>query len=465
MFIKLIFSIILFAITGVFSLFGLDLPTTQIHDDSILRVRLRDAWMTESPLRVMAQSPVIHTLYGGDRVQVRTEAGQEEFMVIFARELKRGRIATRENPAVPRMATGQFPGWAQGSWMLIRRRDTGQPVSIRAFLRSDPFMYVQFRPNGADRSHLDVVIYGSYVVYSLPLPVPFERLYTMPINEALNLAGNRFPRRFFDPNPGDYFVQRDFIHQVRQHLPNLRFVNDGAIDENGNFVFIASGQRQSADPSINDGGLNCSGFAKWLIDGILRPITGQRLAIPPLKAPFGDRGSAFTDPWEELRDPFFGLDWIRNLASTAGAVILSPAHARLEEIEVRRNAASRVMVPAPNRTFVTRSFPGFLPDAGYGIEGLHALLYTLAIDEPNRFFLAAVNAELGAPVTPASPRPRMRQYFHVAAFVPFFDEFGEFRIAVFESAAETSFAAFRNRYPLGHHVNLVRVPIRAAFDP
>jgi hypothetical protein len=58
----------------------------------------------------------------------------------------------------------------------------------------------------------------------------------------------------------------------------------------------------------------------------------------------------------------------------------------------------------------------------------------------------------------------MRQYFHIAALIPYFDEYGVFRVAVFESAAETSFRGFRSRYP-GHYANLVRVPFETAFEP
>jgi hypothetical protein len=140
----------------------------------------------------------------------------------------------------------------------------------------------------------------------------------------------------------------------------------------------------------------------------------------------------------------------------------TPAHRALEEFEVRRDNFSILRV-SQNGTFVDRSYPGFLNESGYGIEGLYPLLYTLAIDEPYSFYLAAVNNEIA---TPSSPRgtPRLRQYFHIAALVPYFDEFGVFRIVVFESAAETSFNAFRNRYP-GHNVNLVKVPVSARFDP
>jgi hypothetical protein len=320
---------------------------------------------------------------------------------------------------------------------------------------------------------MDAVLYGGYIIRSIPVAVPFERLYTMPLNETLKLVEGRFPIRYFEPNPAIYRDTRTFVAQVREHLGGLRFANDGAIDENGNHVFINT--LQSQNPAT--AGLNCSGFTKWLIDGIIRPVTGKRLPIGPLKEPFGQRGSLFTANWEERRDVFFGLDWIRNLAAEANSALRSPAglstvgalnasatlaYRTLEEFEVRRDNFSFIMVNE-NGTFVDYSYPGFLPEAGYGIEGLRALLYTLAIDEPFTFYLAAVNAEIA---TPSSPRgtPRLRQYYHVAALVPYFDEFGVFRIVVFESAAETSFNAFRNRYP-GHYINLVKIPVSPRFDP
>jgi len=426
--------------------FGLDLPVARIPDDSILRARVRDAWLVESPARVLAMPRTQHNLDGGGRVEIRALGRPSEILVVFARQ---------------HHTCGQFPGWAQGSWEFTRSRSTGAITKVRAFPRSDSNTFVQFRPFGHDRVQMDVLIYDAYVVRGQTLPVSMDRLSVMPLNDILHLAGSGFPVRLFEPNPNDFRDQRQFIANVRERLPELSFADDGAIDQSGRFVYIATGEEQRGRP-----GLNCSGFAKWLIDGILRPITGERLPIPPLREPFGDRGSSFTDHFEELRDPFFGLDWIRNLASRAGTVLRSPAFGTLEEIEVRKQPFSQVIMRRGSNVTV-RSFPGFLENAGYGIEGLLPLLYILAIDEPGRFFLAAVNNEMHAPTTPDNlrGRPRMRQYFHVAALVPYFDERGVFQVAVFESAAETSINRFKNRYALGHHVSLVRVPLERAFDP
>jgi hypothetical protein len=344
---------------------------------------------------------------------------------------------------------------------LSRRRDNNpEGFRIRIFLRSDYNTYVQFRPLNDEKCLMDAVLYDGYVVRALPLPIPFERLYTLPVEEALRLAGNRFPRRYFDPEPGTFRDSRAFVSRVRARLSELSFLDDGAQDENGDFVFIKTLKAQ-----VGRGGVNCSGFAKWVVDGILRPITGERLPIAPLKAPYGERGTPFTETWEESRDPFFGLDWCRNLASRAGAVLRSPVYGNLDEIEVRAWPFSQVITRQAGGSSVY-PYPGYLQNAGFGLEGLHPLLYTLAIDEPGHIYLAAVNDEIAAPVTLDNPRglPQLRQYYHIAVLVPFFNERGIFQVVVFESAEETSFSRFKTRYP-GQFVNLVRIPIEGAFDP
>ena len=448
----LFFSILplIFILAG--TLWAQDLPSHKIEDDSALRISLLDSWLRETPGTLLLKRPENYTLRGGGRVQVRvgvSSPNRDEFDIVLARELN-----------------GSYPGWAQGSWILTRRRDNDPEGSrIRVFLRSDYNTYVQFRPFTDEKSLLDVVIYDGYVINSLTIPVPFERLYVLPVEEALSLAGGRFPRRYFDPEPGAYRDSRAFVNAVRSRLSELTFLDDGAQDENGDFVFIKTLKAQNVSAQGGKGGLNCSGFAKWVVDGILRPLTGERLPITPLKAPFGERGTPFTEMWEAERDPFFGLDWCRNLASRAGAILLSPSFGSLEEIEVRDWPFSELIIRRDGDS-LAYNYPGYLLNAGFGFEGLLPLLYTLAVDEPGRIYLAAVNDEMGAPVTPDNPRglPRIRQYYHIAVLVPFFNERGVFQIAVFESAEETAFSRFRTRYP-GQFVNLVRIPIEGAFDP
>jgi hypothetical protein len=448
---KVAMLLLLWGVYGA-GLWGLDLPTAKVEDDSSLRIELNDGWFNESPARVLNKKSEYRTLQGGGRVQLRVEAGGEEFMIILARELPAGTAAPGNN---------SFPGWAQGSWILTRKRDGGEATRIRVFLRSDPYTYIQFRPFIPGKSQMDVVLYDGYVVRSLPLPISFERLYVLPLEEILAAAGDAFPRRYFEIDHAMYTDQRKFVAAVRSRLPGLSFLDDGAINADGEYVFIDTLEKQAGET-----GLNCSGFAKWVIDGLLKPRTGERLAIPPLKLPFGTRGDSLTTPWETVRDPFFGLDWCRNLASRANTVLRSAAFAVQNEFEVRDRPFSMVITRGNAGGSEIRSYPGFLENAGFGIEGLHPLLYTLAIDEPGRIYLAAVNTEVGAPVTESNPRgaPRMRQFFHVAVLVPYFNEYGTFQVTVFESAEETSFTGFKARYS-GHFVNLSRVPVDGTFDP
>jgi hypothetical protein len=407
-----------------------------------------DSWFSEIPSRVLNRSPARYRLPGGGRIEVRAERGSDsEFMVILARE-----------------RNGSYPGWIQGSWLLARNLRDGRPSRIRVFLRSDPYTYVQFRPLDDERSQMDLVLYDGYVIQSLPLSLSLNRLISAPLEEIFSTLGDRFPRRYFDPDPDLYRDLRTFTGLVRQRLPELSFADDGARDEEGRYVFINTLALQNpGEPGR--GGLNCSGFAKWIVDGILRPLTGERLAIEPLKQPYGSRGSSFTEAWESSRDPFFGLDWTRNLAAGAARTLRAPGFETLAEIEVRGGRTASVIMRTGRQSSV-RAYPGFLPDAGFGMEGLHALLYTLAIDEPGTLYLGSVNTELGAPVTENNPRgsPRLRQHFHVAVLVPYFTESGVFQVALFESAEETGFTGFKNRYP-GHYINLVRIPVENSFDP
>jgi hypothetical protein len=424
------------AICAAPRLFSLDSDIRGIADDSALRVELAATLFIEPPVSVMREKPRIVTLVSGERVAVRIERGGsgDEFSIVLARE-----------------QGGAFSGWGQGSFILTRRISDGAPLRVRVFPRSDPYTYIQFRPLSQSKSEMDAVVYNGFLVQDLPVPFAFEKLLVTPLNETLDSLGKKFPRRYYEPKSGDYQTTQTLIREIRREIRTLKFQDDGAIDENGNYVLI----RDLSAQNSADAGLNCSGFAKWVIDGLLRPLTGARLEIGPLKQPFGARGTNFTAPYERSRDPYFGLDWVRNLAAAAEKTLKSPAFGVLEECEVRRTPFQSLLIRT-GRTSAVRQYPGYLPDAGFSFEGIHPLLYTLAIDEPGSFFLGAISTHGG--------RPALRTYFHVAVLMPYFDENSVFHVAVFESAEETSFNRFRVRYP-SHHINLCRIPVETAFAP
>ena len=413
--------------------FSADVVTTFIQDDSPLRLTINDSWLAETPAAVLRNKPFVRNLPGGGPVQVRVEARNNEFSVILARE-----------------RNGAYPGWAQGSWIYTRSLATGDPLRIRVFLRSDPQVYVQFRPLGKDKTQIDMVIYEAYVVRGLAIGIPFNRLLIIPVEEALAAAGNRFPRHYFDPEPRLYRNINTLVTRIRSFLGTLNFEDDGALNEDGYYVLI-----ENLMPQNEPVGLNCSGFAKWVVDGMLRPITGKRLAIAPLKKPITPRTSSLAANFED-RDPLFGLDWTRNLALEAARILRSPGFATIENVEVRKETFAS-LIDRNGRGTVIKSYPGFLSGAGFSVEGLRPLLYTLAVNEPGYLYLASVSREENT----ALP---LRHHYHVAVLIPYFNEYGIFQTAVFESAAETNLTGFIRRHPQAM-VNLVRIPVEGAFDP
>ena len=413
------------------TVFAADVPSVSIQDDSALRVSIEKTWLSGDPAAVSNNKPLLRKLPGGESVQIRAEIRNNEISVIIARE-----------------RNGSYPGWAQGSWIYTRNLSTGAPLRIRMFMRSDPQIFFQWRPFGNDKSQIDLILYDSYVIRGLVIGIPFERLLVMPVEEVLSAAGVRFPRQYFDPDPQLYRNTNSLVTKIRTALPSITFADDGAINEKGTYVLIET-QTEQKGP----GGLNCSGFAKWVVDGMLRPVTGKNLSVDSLKKPVTPRESSLSE-YNDAQDALFGLDWTRNLALEAARVLRSPAYATLENVEIRQETFAN-LVDRSNGAAVVKNYQSFSPNSGFNIEGLRPLLYTLAINEPGNIYLASVNRDAGKAMS-------ARHHYHVAVLVPFFNEHGVFQILVFESAEETNIAGFINRHPRSN-VNLVRIPVEGSF--
>jgi hypothetical protein len=447
-----------------FPAYALDLPVGQIQDDSGLRADIAPFYfqgsVSELAAAALKKDGQVLTLPGGQQVELRidtqTGASQNQILVILARRLTDDAAAALYGP---------FPGWAQGSWVLARSSVDGSLLRIRVFLRSDPNCYIQFSPApDPAKSLLDAVVYNAFVARGIPLPLSMQRLLSLPLNDALALAPD-FPLRYFQPDAAAYGPASALISLVRSKLPGLKFGDDGAIDSKGRYVYIASLKPQP-NTAQKPEGLNCSGFDKWVVDQILEPKTGKLLEIAPLKRHFGSRGNSFSRSFEYL-DPFFGLDWTRNLAAEAWRVLRpSPFIEKADdktisaEFEVRKSPFSAIITHDKSGNASVISYPGYLKDVGFTTDGLKALLYTLAIDKPNTIYLAAVSKEGYAPTTEKNLRglPQLRRYFHVAVLVPWFNNRGNFQVTTFESAAETNINAFVSRYPQGS-VNLAGIPL------
>lgn len=350
---------------------------------------------------------------------------------------------------------GDYPVYAQGSWVIKRSESDGSFLQAKVFLRSDSGTFARVFPAGG-RSRLDVVAYGGVLCHDVMVPLPFEELLVSPFSRVMALTADVVDWGLFSPDPALYGDARRFLESVRSRLPGLRYADDGALDADGRAVLIDSLRPQSGAP-----GLNCSGFAKWLADGVRAPLSGDYLAVEGLKVRMLDaRGSSFTEKFEESLDPFFALDWSRALAAATWASFYPSRPAEPPKAyDVSEPPFALIVSDSDpvNGGSAYETYADNFDDAGIGLRGLKSMLFLLASREPGRFYLASFNARDRDP-------PNLRRYFHIAALVPYFDEDGVFRVAVFESAAETSLERVMSDRDY-EYVKLVRMPLPGRFQP
>ena len=331
----------------------------------------------------------------------------------------------------------------QGEWRLSRPAFAGSAEEIRIFPINDENVYLSLKPSSANsgKSFLSIMVHGIALAENIPLGASIERLYTASLESIAAMASPLTPWNiFFAGDTSPYVDARGVVRAIRRGISAVYYTDDGAFDEEGRPVRI--GDRSPQDQAEIEaagtiGGVNCSGFVKWIVDGIVRPAAGSGLFIDPLKTSTQNPSTHFTEPFRESRELFFSLDWCRNLA--AAVVSLN---------------AGRTVLPADAGTDVTASpfagANGYYKDAGYQTSELLPLMYWLAVNEPGCFYLAALSRERGD--------PPLRQFHHAAAIFPYFDEDGAFTVAVFENAEETQLADFIEKNEVAF-VHLSRVPL------
>jgi len=350
--------------------------------------------------------------------------------------------------------------YTQGTWILKRSPRDGAPLQAKVFLRGDAGTFLRIYPDG-DRSTMDVVAYGGVLNQGVPLPVSFEKAFASPMSDIVAWTGRIVDWSLFSPKPGLYRDVRSFVERTRERLGGLRYAYDGALDTEGNPVLIATGERQAGET-----GLNCSGFAKWVVDGFYGPLKDRYLdPLAMARKRLEERVTDAAGPYESDLDPFFGLDWTRNLAvALLDARYPSRPHS-IKEVDVRISAFAMIagkgglaMPETVNGSSGYDSFAAYQEGLGYRADGLKALLYVLALREPGNIYLASISRKSGGAI------PGLSRHYHVAVLAPYFEETGEFKVAAFESAAETSIEAIMGRLPKDF-AHLVRVRADRNYDP
>lgn len=379
-----------------------------IQENYIVREGLSNT-LVEPVSEIIQQEAVFSYRESDRRVQFKAIISERKIFFVFINETEQGYLPN------------------QGGTYIIRRdRQTGKFDNILVVLRPEvvtpeqPTSYLSITPSGGNSSKMDVYLFGTVFLKGILLPHPVETLVTMPFSLVVDVSKNVVDWDLVfskGRRPQDRTVEK-IIHQIESMRAGVPEKEDGAIDENGRFVFIENGNLQSTP-----GGLNCSGFAKWLVDGFYYPLTGTYTSIPELKTGHPEkRGTRWTKRFEQTKDTYFGLDWTRNLAVTLEKARWDLSSLDYEAMDVR--AIGRYE---------------YLEDKGFAVNDIRMLLYILALKYPGKAYLGTINGYYPA-------NPLYAQYYHVAMFFPFFDTEGQFHIGVFDQHQATSIESIIEMY-------------------
>ncbi len=336
----------------------------------------------------------------------------------------------------------RFPILSRGTWIIKKEIETGRFVQVKIFLLPEENTFIRIFPF-KDRTRMDLYLYGKRLYKDAVLPIPFEQVLTTPFSRIVSMtwASVDWELLFPDARWEEWSWVESMAEEVRQRLPALPDGEDGALSADGQYVRIKT-EEPFGNPS--EAGLNCSGFMKWAADGIFYPRTGRYLTVEELKKRHLDyRGNSWSETREQERDPYFGLDWTRNIAQK----IYTAHYGR--SLDSPEGADVRAL------PFVT-----YTEDAGYSAEEFPAALYMAASRHPGDIYLASVNTRY----RPENEDVVLRQHVHVAVVMPYFETDGTFRPVVFERNRETSVEDLLSRYPEAS-IHLVRIPVLGDFNP
>ena len=442
-------------------------PFDQIPDSAEIRESITASWFSAPLEKVVKRPSEMHTDSKGNTFTVSgnyAENREDGFVISIIPNITD--YSLPEHNLVP-----------QGTWRLYRKLDTGAPLLIKIYPRENPALSISLRPASqkaySGKSFIDICLFNAYVRKDIAIGVPFETLYHISLSRLKELTEAIIPWDLF--NPPRYNSPVKAMSRIVENL-HYRLVpmKDACFDHNGNPVHISNSQPQteleiSIAMNIDQtraevsGGVDSAGFAKWIIDGMVRPVAGQGTIIESLKRATEVPKTHFTKPYIDTENVFFGLNWIRNLGAAALSLNLNrtvyPDSSGLDVTDCPF-ALTDVAVTTDTEESAGKqpAFWGYQRYAGYQTSYLLPLLYYLSVVEPDHFYLACIST--------APSSTELRMYDRVAVFFPYFDGFGVFHVDVYEDGEQMSINDFieKNKDAYAALVR-VRAPEEGLFNP
>ncbi len=404
-----------------------------LKENTDLRIRLQNLFT--APLNeVLASRQTIYSQRDGNppvMFQVRLNNEQPDKLYYAFVNLS----DDTENNTTP------SPVSSRGSYLIRRNLQTDRIDQIKIFLNyniGNEQSFIRISPKmNTPYSEIEVVIFDRTIYSGVPLSIPFADILTMPLHQFLQMTSETIPWEtlWSDPTLTDWQLVKQIPQQLRPFLYQIPEIYDGAIDAHGLFVRIQTGE------PLENPGMNCSGFVKWVADGVYRSLKRREDEQPYLdinvlrhrQTQIRGANNSWSDAKETTRDPYFGLDWARAIAQ------------ELLELKLGR--------PVDIRTSDVRAIPFFnyLENVGYPVANINAMMYLLAVKTPGAFYLGAINGTFGD--------PPLHQYYHEVVFFPYFKTNGKFELVIMDTGVERSKSFIEARYRNAYvHLSLINAP-------
>ena len=387
-------------------------------DNTEARVELRE--IITAPAGDVLNTPprMIEQLSDGSEVSFQVKQQNDAFYMLFINE-----------------SEGRFPVYSRGTYIIKRDLSDGKFIQIKVFLKNHTECYARIFPMD-ERAVMDIILYGKKIYKGINLPISFAEALTESFDEIMRATSGMIDWNLIFPDI-DYYLYSEkqaLANEIRSKLPEINDTDDGAMDADGEYVYI---EDLSLQPE-SEQGFNCSGFVKWVADGIYFSLKNEYMSINSLKNKhIEDRGNRWSRRYEDERDPYFGLDWTRNIASEISAAYNSNDNSY--------KAADVVDIP----------WSDYIDNVGYPIEELKLLMYYLAVKEPEYIYLASLNVSWGT-------EPVLRQHIHTAVLIPMLDRDMVYKDIVFERNNETDSEIIAEEYE-NAYIHLSRIRLSPGF--
>jgi len=432
-----------------------------VPDSSVIRKTVAENWFEQPLSTVRHNRTELRSNAIGQVFQVRIEETRDMFSIIVAPETEIA-VDLYTQDGVQHKNVSEYPADAAGSWILMRDSTTGKAIRIRYYFAGDSEVYVQFYPSGR-KTLADYVIDGCFAARGVPTGVSFDYFYTASFASVLSLTEESLPWRYADIHPDQYHGNLVMVNTIKKNLSRIKQVPDGCYNEYGEPVYIGgkkAGEERKVDPEDKENNIltmNHSGFLKWIVDGLVKPITGSGTYVKPLLRPTAETSPlGLTGIKSQTESLFHSLDWTRNLA--AAKLSLQAGRNYLYEVsgvDVKDEPFS-AEVSARGITSVA----GYIKNTGYEVKYLKPLLYVLAVKNPTYFYLGAIRRS----VQPSDGSPEFQVFDSSVAIFPYFDKNGQFGCTIFENGKELPLSQFNKKYQ-NCFIHLTRVLSSDRFSP